>query len=95
MGRAPQLKNFDLPTDHLPRLGGKLILGPEFKERPDTTRLKLKRLVPEMSEALGLKTFSLVARRGFGCYFPATWGRMGRCLGIESNRSSQKTVPRD
>ncbi len=29
---------------------------------------KLDRPVPEMAEALGLKTFSLVTRTGFGCY---------------------------
>jgi hypothetical protein len=67
-GEGATTENYDMPTDHLPRLSGKLLLGPEFKEHPDTTRLKLKRLVPEMSEALGLKTFSLVTRRGFGCY---------------------------
>ena len=67
-GAGAKTKNFEMPTDHLPRLSGKLLLGPEFKEHPDTTRLKLKRLVPEMSEALGLKTFRLVTRRGFGCY---------------------------
>jgi hypothetical protein len=59
---------FDMPTDHLPRLSGDLFLGPEFEKHPDTTRLKLNRLVPEMSDALGVKKFSLITRRGFGCY---------------------------
>ena len=57
-----------MPTDDLPRLSGELLLGPEFSKHPETTRLKLKRLVPMMSEALGLKPFSIVTRRGFGCY---------------------------
>jgi hypothetical protein len=59
---------FDMPTDHLPRLSGELLLGPEFEKHPDTTRLKLDRLVPEISDALGVKSFSLITRRGFGCY---------------------------
>lgn len=60
--------DFRMPTDHLPRLSGTLLLGPEFAEHPDTTKLKLEVLVPEMSEALGLKKFSVVTRSGFGCY---------------------------
>jgi hypothetical protein len=67
-GQGASTENFAMPTAHLPRLSGKLLLGPEFKKHPDTTRLKLDRLVPEMSGALGLKSFSLVTRRGFGCY---------------------------
>ncbi|HSO19789.1 MAG TPA: hypothetical protein VLT88_10045 [Desulfosarcina sp.] len=59
---------FRMPTDHLPRLSGELLLGPEFEKYPDTTRLKLNRLVPMMADALGKKTFSLISRRGFGCY---------------------------
>jgi hypothetical protein len=60
--------NFHMPTDHLPRLSGELLLGPEFEKHPETTRLKLNELVPTMSEALGLKSFSIVTRSGFGCY---------------------------
>jgi len=59
---------FRMPTDHLPRLSGAVLLGPEFERHPATTRLKLEQLVPTMSEALGLPSFSLVTRRGFGCY---------------------------
>ncbi len=61
-------EDFKMPTAHLPRLSGELLLGPEFAAHPDTTRLKLDRLVPMMSEVLGLKSFSLITRRGFGCY---------------------------
>ena len=57
-----------MPTSHLPRLSGEVILGPEFEKYPDTTQLKLDRLVSEMAEALGLKSFSLITRTGFGCY---------------------------
>ncbi len=60
--------NFHMPTDHLPRLSGELLLGPEFAKYPETTQLKLDQLVPTMSEALGLKSFSIVTRSGFGCY---------------------------
>lgn len=60
--------NYGMPSIHLPRLSGALLLGPEFEKYPDTTRLKLDRLVPVMSEALDLKRFSLITRRGFGCY---------------------------
>lgn len=60
--------NFEMPTDDLPRLSGTLLLGPEFAQHPETTRLKLDRLVPMMAEALGLKPFSIVTRTGFGCY---------------------------
>ncbi len=60
--------NFQMPTAHLPRLSGELLLGPEFAKYPDTTRLKLDRLVPMMAEALGKKPFSIITRRGFGCY---------------------------
>lgn len=59
---------FHMPTAHLPRLSGAVLLGPEFEKHPDTTRLKLEQLVPTMSEALGVKSFSVVTRRGFGCY---------------------------
>jgi hypothetical protein len=59
---------FRMPTDHLPRLSGAVLLGPEFEKHPDTTRLKLEQLVPTMSDALGVKSFSVVTRRGVGCY---------------------------
>jgi len=59
---------YDMPTADLPRLSGALLLGPEFERAPETTRLKLDRLVPEMSAALGLKPFSITTRTGFGCY---------------------------
>ena len=67
-GEAAHWEAFDMPTAHLPRLSGALLLGPEFEKHPATTRLKLDRLVPAMSEALGVTSFSLVTRRGFGCY---------------------------
>ncbi|PKN18918.1 MAG: hypothetical protein CVU71_09000 [Deltaproteobacteria bacterium HGW-Deltaproteobacteria-6] len=60
--------NYHMPSAHLPRLSGDALLRPEFAKYPDTTRLKLDRLVPMMSEALGLKSFSIITRRGFGCY---------------------------
>jgi len=59
---------FEMPTTHLPTLSGELLLGPEFATHPETTRLKLDRLVPMMSEALGVKSFSIITRTGFGCY---------------------------
>jgi hypothetical protein len=67
-GEGERTGDFSMPTDLLPRLSGELLLGPEFAAHPDTTKLKLERLVPEMADALGLKPFSLVTRRGFGCY---------------------------
>lgn len=67
-GQGVEVWNFSMPTDHLPRLSGDVLLGSEFEKHPDTTRLKLNRLVPEMSDALGLKSFSIITRRGFGCY---------------------------
>ncbi|MDA8141954.1 MAG: hypothetical protein M0036_25175 [Desulfobacteraceae bacterium] len=60
--------DYHMPTDHLPRLSGELFLGPERAKYPDTTELKLNRLVPEMADALGVKRFNLITRRGFGCY---------------------------
>lgn len=67
-GQGAATGKFSMPTDHLPRLSGDVLLGPEFEKHPDTTRLKLDRLVPEMADALGLKGFSIITRRGFGCY---------------------------
>jgi len=67
-GPGAKTDDFRMPTAHLPRLSGDLLLGPEFEKHPQTTRLKLDRLVPMMAEALGLKSFSLLTRRGFGCY---------------------------
>ena len=67
-GQGAIIEDFGMPTAHLPRLSGELLLGPEFAAHPDTTRLKLDRLVPMMSEALGLKSFSIITRTGFGCY---------------------------
>lgn len=67
-GQGAKTGDFKMPTAHLPRLSGALLLGPEFETHPDTTRLKLDRLVPMMSKALGLKSFSLITRTGFGCY---------------------------
>jgi len=67
-GPGAKIDSFEMPTAYLPRLSGKLLLGPEFANHPDTTRLKLKRLVPAMADALGKKQFSVVTRRGFGCY---------------------------
>ena len=61
-------ENFHMPTCHLPRLSGDWTLSPEFEKYPDTTKLKLDRLIPLMSEALGKKSFSIITRRGFGCY---------------------------
>jgi hypothetical protein len=67
-GPDPVAVNFRMPSLHLPRLSGEVLLGPEFAKYPETTRLKLDSLVPAMSEALGLKSFSVITRRGFGCY---------------------------
>ena len=67
-GQGAVVGIFDMPTDHLPRLSGELLLGPEFEKHPDTTRLKLDRLVPEVSDALGVRSFNVITRRGFGCY---------------------------
>ena len=67
-GRGANTGNFNMPTAHLPRLSGEVLLGPEFENNPETTRLKLGRLVPEIAGALGLKKFSIVTRTGFGCY---------------------------
>lgn len=67
-GRGFQIDDFQMPSDHLPRLSGDLFLGSEFRNHPETTRLKLQRLVPEMAAALGKKEFSLITRKGFGCY---------------------------
>ncbi|MFC1814871.1 hypothetical protein ACFL0M_02790 [Thermodesulfobacteriota bacterium] len=67
-GQGANTGIFQMPTAHFPRLSGELLLGPEFKKHPDTTRLKLERLVPEMAKALGLKRFSFITRTGFGCY---------------------------
>ena len=67
-GPDPVAVNFRMPSAHLPRLSGEALLGPEFARNPETTRLKLDSLVPAMSEALGLKSFSVITRRGFGCY---------------------------
>ena len=67
-GSGAATGNFQMPTAHLPRLSGKLLLGPEFEKHPETTRLKLDQLVPLMSKALGKRSFSLITRRGFGCY---------------------------
>jgi hypothetical protein len=67
-GRGVETDDFGMPTDHLPRLSGDLLLGTEFSKHPETTRLKLDRLVPMMAEALGVKSFSIITRRGFGCY---------------------------
>ena len=57
-----------MPTTHLPRLSGSVLLGPEFEMHPETTRLKLDQLVPFMATSLGKKTFNVITRRGFGCY---------------------------
>ena len=67
-GPDPVAADFRMPSVHLPRLSGEALLGPEFARNPETTRLKLDSLVPAMSEALGLKSFSVITRRGFGCY---------------------------
>lgn len=67
-GRGAASGNFDMPTAHLPRLSGDWTLAPEFKNHPETTRLKLDRLVPLMSGSLGKKSFSVTTRQGFGCY---------------------------
>ena len=67
-GQGVKIGNFKMATAHLPRLSGELLLGTEFKKHPETTRLKLNSLVPEMAEALGLKSFSIITRSGFGCY---------------------------
>ena len=67
-GPGFQAENFHMPTTHLPRLSGDLLLGTEFRSQPETTRLKLNRLVPEMAEALDKQPFSIITRRGFGCY---------------------------
>lgn len=67
-GTGDYTGNYNMPTAHLPRLSGELLLGPERAKHPDTTKIKLNRLVPEIASALGVKTFSLITRRGFGCY---------------------------
>jgi hypothetical protein len=60
--------NFHMPNKYLPRLSGEVLLGSERMRYPETTELKLNRLVPVMSDVLGVKSFNIVTRRGFGCY---------------------------
>lgn len=79
-GQGVKNGKFKMPVAHLPRLSGKVLLGPEFEKHPETTRLKLDRLVPMMSETLGLKSFSIITRRGFGCY-SCHLGPKGRMFG--------------
>ncbi len=67
-GRGAEQGRFQMPTAHLPRLSGELLLGPERRTYPATTQLKLDQLVPRMAAALGKRPFSLITRRGFGCY---------------------------
>ena len=67
-GAGARTDSFKMPTNHLPRLSGDVRLGPEFAKHPKTTQLKLDRLVPEISTALGLRPFSILTRTGFGCY---------------------------
>jgi hypothetical protein len=67
-GDAENTGNFHMPTDHLPRLSGEVLLGPERTKYPETTELKLNRLVPVMANSLGVSGFSIITRRGFGCY---------------------------
>ncbi len=67
-GDAVNTGNFHMPTDHLVRLSGDLLLGHERENFPETTRLKLDRLVPAMANALGMSQFNIITRRGFGCY---------------------------
>jgi hypothetical protein len=67
-GDAENTGNFHMPTNHLPRLSGEVLLGPERTKYPETTELKLNRLVPVIADALGVSSFSIVTRRGFGCY---------------------------
>lgn len=67
-GQGAASEDYNMPTAHLPRLSGELFLGQEFRDHPETTGLKLDRLVPEMAAALGKSEFSLITRSGFGCY---------------------------
>jgi hypothetical protein len=67
-GAAENSGNFHMPTGHLPRLSGDALLGPEREKFPETTELKLNRLVPVMANALGVDRFNITTRRGFGCY---------------------------
>lgn len=67
-GPGVKSDDFKMPTNYLPRLSGDFLLRSEFEKHPKTTRLKLDRLIPMMTDALGVKPFSLITRRGFGCY---------------------------
>jgi hypothetical protein len=67
-GQAAETGDFKMPTAHLPKLSGEVLLGTEFSTYPDTTRLELDRLVPMIFEALGLRSFSIITRTGCGCY---------------------------
>ncbi len=60
--------DFTMPTEHLPRLSGDMNLGTERENHRETTKLKLDELVPKMADALGVKSFSVFSRTGFGCY---------------------------
>jgi hypothetical protein len=67
-GDAETTGNFHMPTDHLPRLSGQVLLGNERELFPEATRIKLGKLVPAMADALGMSQFNIVTRKGFGCY---------------------------
>lgn len=67
-GDAERTGDFRMPTDHLPRLSGEVLLGHERANFPETTQLKLDRLVPAVAGALGMDGFNIITRRGFGCY---------------------------
>jgi len=65
---GPEGKKLTWAEMNLSERKAHMLLGPEFARAPETTSLKLNRLVPEMSAALGVKPFSIISRKGFGCY---------------------------
>lgn len=67
-GNAETTGNYHMPTDHLPRLSGQVLIGNERELFPEATRIKLGKLVPAMAEALGMNQFNIITRKGFGCY---------------------------
>ena len=77
-GQEAEIGLFDMPTAHLPRLSGSLLLRPEFKKYPDTTRLKLNRLAPTLAMPSVLRNSASLPAPASAA-IPATWDPPAPC----------------
>ncbi|HEX4337352.1 MAG TPA: hypothetical protein VH062_15655 [Polyangiaceae bacterium] len=67
-GDGAKQGKFDMPNPKLPKLDPKDDFAKAMKAHPKATRFMMERVVPEMSNLLGIPPYDPKTNKGFGCF---------------------------